>query len=330
MPSKGLTGGMPPRLLSIASDPLENAMPTADFVTVDVFTAERFTGNPLAVITDARGLTTEQMQAIATEFGYSESTFVLPPEDPQNSARVRIFTPTLEVPFAGHPNVGTAFVLGQEQSLFDKPVGDRLRFEEGAGVVEVELLREAGSVVAASIRAPRPLTIGETVGADLVARCVSIQPSDICTKNHAPIFASVGLGFVLVELENIDALGRARPDVSAFREAAERHPGEGLGFSTFLYVRDVSNPQDIRARMFAPLDDVPEDPATGSASGALGAFLASRAAGTDGSFRFTIEQGVEMGRRSVIGLDVVKQAGEVADVRISGRSVFIMRGRVTC
>lgn len=305
-------------------------MPTVEFVTVDVFTAERFTGNPLAVVTDARGLTTQQMQQIATEFGYSESTFVLPPEDPANSAHVRIFTPTLEVPFAGHPNVGTAYVLGQKDNLFGKPVGNSLRFEEKAGIVEVELRREEGKVAAASIRAPRSLAIGENVAAELVARCVAIDTENVRTDRHAPVFASVGLGFVLAELQNLDSLGRALPDLAVFREAVARHPGDGLGFSVFLYVRDPSRPDHIRARMFAPLDDVPEDPATGSASGALAAYLVANMPDTDIRMQLTIEQGLEMGRRSIIELDVTKQQGKVTDVRISGRSVFVMRGSVDC
>ncbi|WJH40746.1 PhzF family phenazine biosynthesis protein [Aliirhizobium terrae] len=303
-------------------------MPTIDFVTVDVFTTERFTGNPLAVVADARGLTTEQMQQIAKEFGYSESTFVLPPENAENSAHIRIFTPTMEVPFAGHPNVGTAYVLGQQTKLFGKPVGDRLRFEEKAGLVEVDLKRDGDAVIAATIRAPRPLEVGETLNAKLIARCVSIDEQDVRTDRHQPLFASVGLAFVLTELEGLDALSRARPDLSAYREAAERHAGDGLGVAVFLYVRDETHPSNIRARMFAPLDDVPEDPATGSASAALAAFLVDREPATDGSFHLTIEQGVEMGRRSVIELDVVKQAGQVTDVRVSGRCVFVMRGSV--
>jgi trans-2,3-dihydro-3-hydroxyanthranilate isomerase len=303
-------------------------MPAVDFVTVDVFTAERFTGNPLAVVPDARGLSTEQMQQIAKEFGYSESTFVLPPENADNSAHVRIFTPTMEVPFAGHPNVGTAYVLGQQKDLFGKPVGDRLRFEEEAGLVEVDLTRNGDGVVAATIRAPRPLEVGDTLDAALVARCVSIGERDIRTDRHTPLFASVGLAFVLTELRGLDALGRARPDLSAYRQAAEQHAGDGLGIAVFLYVRDEKDPSHIRARMFAPLDDVPEDPATGSASAALAAFLVDREPATDGSFHLTIEQGVEMGRRSVIELDVVKQAGQVTDARISGRCVFVMRGSV--
>lgn len=122
------------------------------YVTVDVFTATPFTGNPLAVITDARWIDAEGMQRIAVEFNYSEVTFVLPPENPDNTARVRIFTPTCEVPFAGHPNVGTAFVLGRESHLFDRPVGDIMRFEEGAGLVEVSLLRERNALVGACKR----------------------------------------------------------------------------------------------------------------------------------------------------------------------------------
>lgn len=270
------------------------------------------------------------MQQIATEFGYSESTFVLPPEDPANSAQVRIFTPTLEVPFAGHPNVGTAYVLGQQANLFGKPVGDSLRFEEKAGLVEVELKREDGKVAAASIRAPRPLEIGEMVAAELVARCVAIDTKNVRTDGHQPVFASVGLGFILAELDGLDALGRALPDLATFREAAARHPGDGLGFSVFLYVRDPSRPDHIRARMFAPLDDVQEDPATGSASGALGAYLVASMLEADIRTNLTIEQGVEMGRRSIIELDVIKQQGKVTDVRISGRSVFVMRGSVEC
>lgn len=305
-------------------------MPTVEFVTVDVFTTERFAGNPLAVVPDARGLSDMQMQQIAREFGYSESTFVLPADDPQNSARVRIFTPTMEVPFAGHPNVGTAFALGLQPNLFGKPVGDLLRFEEKAGIVEVTLERDASTVAKASIRAPRPLDIGEAVSLDVIADCISIDARHIRTDGHHPIFASVGLAFVLVELDSIETLANARPQLAAFQKAAARHPGDGLGFSVFLYVRDALQPWHIRARMFAPLDDVQEDPATGSASAALSAFLATGLPQANVDIRATIEQGVEMGRRSIIEVDVVKRDGLVTDVRISGACTFVMRGQIEC
>ncbi|MBW6421562.1 PhzF family phenazine biosynthesis protein [Rhizobium sp. XQZ8] len=303
-------------------------MPTADFVTVDVFTSERFAGNPLAVVPDARGLSTEDMQKIAAEFGYAESTFILPPEDPANSARVRIFTPTAEIPFAGHPNVGTAFVLGSRPELFGKPVEDSLRFEEIAGLVKIELLREADVVIGATIRAPRPLETGEKVDPDLVARCASIDVTAIRTAGHNPVFASVGLLFAIAELENLEALAAARPNISIFHEAAARHPATRGDFSLFLYVRDAADPWRIRARMFAPLDNVIEDPATGSASAALGAFLVTNIAEAGAKVAITIEQGVEMGRRSVIQLDVVKTAGKVTDVRITGRCISVMRGSI--
>lgn len=304
-------------------------MNTISYVTVDVFTSTRFEGNPLAVISDARGLSDAAMQKIATEFNYSEVTFVLPPEDPQNSARVRIFTPTMEIPFAGHPNVGTAYVLGQQAEIFGKPVGDTLRFEEKAGLVEVSLKRSGGKVAAAAIRAPQPLTIGDTIAEEIIARCVSIDPDVIVSTTHAPVFASVGLNFAVAELNGLEALAAARPNLAGFQAAAGRQTTNGHDFSLFLYVRTSETPWNIRARMFAPLDNVPEDPATGSASAALGAYLVSLAPDTDMNTRITIEQGVEMGRRSIIALDVVKLGGIVTDVAISGSCVPVMRGEIT-
>ncbi|GGD86010.1 MULTISPECIES: PhzF family phenazine biosynthesis protein [Rhizobium] len=303
-------------------------MNTLSYITVDVFTSTRFEGNPLAVISDARGLSDAVMQKIATEFNYSEVTFVLPPEDPQNSAHVRIFTPTMEIPFAGHPNVGTAYVLGQQAKIFGKPVGDTLRFEEKAGIVEVSLKRSGGKVVATAIRAPQLLTIGDTIAAETIARCVSIDPSVIVSTTHAPVFASVGLNFAVSELNGLEALAAARPDLAGFQGAAGRQATNGHDFSLFLYVRTSDDPWHIRARMFAPLDNVPEDPATGSASAALGAYLVSLAPDRDMNVRITIEQGVEMGRRSIIALDVVKSGGIVTDVVISGSCVPVMRGEI--
>ncbi|MCA2409942.1 PhzF family phenazine biosynthesis protein [Rhizobium leguminosarum bv. viciae 248] len=304
-------------------------MNTLSYVTVDVFTSTRFEGNPLAVISDARGLSDAAMQKIATEFNYSEVTFVLPPEDPQNSARVRIFTPTMEIPFAGHPNVGTAYVLGQQAEIFGKLVGDTLRFEEKAGIVEVSLKRSGGKVAAAAIRAPQPLTIGDTIAAETIAGCVSLDPGVIVDTTHAPVFASVGLNFAVAEVNGLEALVAVRPNLAGFQAAAGRQTTSGHDFSLFLYVRTAENPWNIRARMFAPLDNVPEDPATGSASAALGAYLVSLAPEADMNVRITIEQGVEMGRRSVITLDIVKSNGIVTDVVISGGCVPVMRGEIS-
>jgi trans-2,3-dihydro-3-hydroxyanthranilate isomerase len=303
-------------------------MNTVAYVTVDVFTSERFVGNPLAVIPDARGLSSDAMQKIAAEFCYSETTFVLPPENPSHTAHVRIFTPTAEIPFAGHPNVGTAFVLGQQQTIFGKPTGDRLIFEEDAGLVEVALLRDAGDVSGASIRAPGKLTIGETVADELIAACVQIDPQSIRHTTHAPVFASVGLPFAFAELDSLETLGKAWPNAAVFAKAAARHKEDKTGFSLFLYVRSPKKPWAIRARMFAPLDNVTEDPATGSASAALGAYLTSLLPAQDTEIKITIEQGVEMGRRSVIGVDVRKSAGTVNEVLLWGSCISIMRGEI--
>jgi trans-2,3-dihydro-3-hydroxyanthranilate isomerase len=236
----------------------------------------------------------------------------------------------MEIPFAGHPNVGTAFVLGRQKDVFGKPVGDTLRFEEIAGLVEITLLREADAVTGATIRAPQSLELAEEIAPELIARCASIDAARIRTSSHAPVVASVGLPFAIAELENLEALAAARPDVSAFREAAARHPRSTGDFSLFLYVRSAEDPWHLRARMFAPLDDIMEDPATGSASAALSAFLVTRAPGSGAETHITIEQGVEMGRRSLIELDVVKTAGAVTDVRVTGRCVSVMRGSIEC
>lgn len=313
----------------IATSDWGTAMSILSFTTVDVFTANRFEGNPLAVVMGAEQLGSETMQKIAAEFKYSEITFVFPPRDPVNTANVRIFTPTMEVPFAGHPNVGTAYVLGQRREIFGKPVGDTLCFEEKAGLVEVTLRRTEGRVTAATIRAPKPLHIGPDVSEETIARCIGIDSGKIVKSNHRPVFVSVGLSFAVAELDGLETLGAARPNLAHFQEAAGPTAEGNHDFSLFVYVRAPEKPWNIRARMFAPLDNVPEDPATGSASAALAAYLVSLAPAQTINQRVTIEQGVEMGRRSIIEVDAAKKDGMVTDVWISGECVPVMRGEIT-
>src|SRR6266436_9030970 len=162
------------------------------YITVDVFTDRAFGGNPLAVVLDAGGLSTAQMQAIASEFNFSETTFVLPPADPAHDAQVRIFTVNREIPFAGHPNVGTAFALATQA---DKPPA-RLLFEEKAGLVPVEILTEQGRVVGAELTAPQPLKRLTKMSAEQAASCLSLSASDVKTDRHQPQIASVGLPFL--------------------------------------------------------------------------------------------------------------------------------------
>lgn len=304
-------------------------MPSHPFRTVDVFTARPFGGNPLAVLPHAHGLDTETMQRIAAEFNYSETAFVLPPSDPANSARVRIFTPASELPFAGHPNVGTAFVLASEGVVFGRPLGDALRFEEAAGLVEARPLREGDRVVGAEIRAPEPLVVGAPVDMATVAICAALPESAIATANHPPITASVGLPFVLAEIEGQDALRRAAPDTLRFGEAVARLDPEGGRFALLLYARVPGEPGRVRARMFAPLYGVAEDPATGSAAAALGAYRTALGPENDLEHALTIAQGDEVGRPSTIEVRAVKRGGAVRDVFIAGRCVDVMRGTLS-
>ncbi|HYP60907.1 MAG TPA: PhzF family phenazine biosynthesis protein [Thermomicrobiales bacterium] len=303
-------------------------MASVGYLTVDVFTGRRFGGNPLAVIPDARGLSDDAMAAIAREFNYSETTFVLPPNDPANTARVRIFTPTTELPFAGHPNVGTGYVLGRLESLFGKPATDDLRFEENAGLVVVELLRDGTEVTGAAISAPQSLSLGPVLDSAKVAECVGLPPSAIVTTRHRPQYASVGLPFLCVEISDLESLGRAVPNTILFRAAQDALAEPGLEFNVYAYTAISTEPLAVRARMFAPLDGVPEDPATGSAAGALGAFIAHLQPDVDLDLHVPILQGIEMGRPSQIDLSVRKRRGSVEWVAISGRCVDVMRGTI--
>jgi trans-2,3-dihydro-3-hydroxyanthranilate isomerase len=298
-------------------------MRSYEFVTVDVFTAKRFGGNPLAVFPDASGLTDAEMQAIAGEFNLSETTFVLPPDNPQHHARVRIFTPRMELPFAGHPNVGTGFVLGRR----DQEPPEHYVFEERAGLVRVHLLRgDAGVVTGARISAPRSLNLGIGIPPEVIAGCVGLSPGAVETTAHGPIVASVGTPFVIAELRDERALAAARPDLAAFRRAAAEYPVEGGHFGLHLYVRLGGDATRLRARMFAPLGGVMEDPATGSANAALAALLSSIAPGDDVDLTYEIGQGVEMGRPSEIIATARKVPEGPVLATVSGSCVPVMRG----
>jgi trans-2,3-dihydro-3-hydroxyanthranilate isomerase len=292
------------------------------YVTVDVFTDRAFGGNPLAVVLDAKGLSAAQMQAIATEFNYSETTFVLPPVDAANDAQVRIFTVRSEIPFAGHPNVGTAFVLATQAS---KPPA-RLKFEEKAGLVPVEILSEQGRVVGADLTAPQPLKRLAQLAAGQAAAYLSLSPADVKTDRHAPQIASVGLAFLIVELASREALRRARPDAAAF---ARTFPCDGSD-AIYFYTRDVSDdekPCDLQARMFHPgASGLSEDPATGSATAAAAALLADLDVARDGELKLRIGQGVDMGRPSLLLTRVRKAGGAVATVHVGGACAPMMEG----
>jgi trans-2,3-dihydro-3-hydroxyanthranilate isomerase len=291
------------------------------YITVDVFTDRAFGGNPLAVVLDAGGLSTAQMQSIASEFNYSETTFALPPQDPTHDARVRIFTVNNEIPFAGHPNVGTAFVLATQAT---KPPA-RLVFEEGAGLVPVKILMEDGRVVGAELTAPQALRKLTPFSAEQAAACISLTAADIRTDRHPPQIVSVGLPFLVVELTSRDSLRRAKADASAF---ARTFPCDGSD-AVYFYTRDVppAEASDLQARMFHPgSSGLSEDPATGSATVAAAALLADLSTERDGELNLRVGQGVDMGRPSLLLTRVRKANGVVASAHVGGRCVPMMEG----
>ncbi|MGH7154666.1 MAG: PhzF family phenazine biosynthesis protein [Acetobacteraceae bacterium] len=298
-------------------------MPAYEFVTVDVFTDRRFGGNPLAVFPDARGLTSEEMQSIAAEFNLSETTFVLPPNDPKFHAQVRIFSTRAELPFAGHPNVGTGFVLARR----DSSSPEHFTFEEKAGPVRVHVQRAGdGTVIGARIAAPRSLTIEDDVPIDVVAACAGLSADDIATGAHTPLVATVGMPFVIAEVADVATLSRSAPEFGAFRSAAARFEKIAAHFSLHLYAWDSSGDRRIRARMFSPLSGVVEDPATGSANAALAALLTSLAPGVNVNLTYEIEQGIEMGRPSRIIASARKTGEGPVSASIAGDCVPVMRG----
>lgn len=269
---------------------------------------------------DAAGLTAAQMQAVAREFGYSEITFVLPPRDPAYTAWVRIFTPSREVPFAGHPNIGTAYVLAQDAAARGEAMPDCVVFEEAAGPVPIALLRDGAAVVGAELTAPEPLSRRARIPADRAAACLGLRADDVRTDAHPPQVISVGLPFLVVELASHDTLRRAAPDRVAYDALL---PLDGAT-AVYAYTRDVGTAAagtDLQARMFTPR--MTEDPATGSATAATVALL-SDLRGADLALR--VGQGVDMGRPSVLLVRVCRRGGAPAAVHVGGRCVPVMEG----
>lgn len=276
------------------------------YFVYDVFTDRRFGGNQLAVFPEAEALPEADLQAIAAEFNFSEVAFVYPAQDPAHTARLRIFTPTMEVPFAGHPVIGTATALACEGRG-----GDSMVLELGVGPLACRAGPEGAAFTTAA-----PLRVLARPDPALVARALGIDPGEIATRTHPPVMASLGLPFTLTELTDRAALSACQPDVAAFRDGARAHPG-GLDFAQFAYVRAGGV---AHARMFAPLDNISEDPATGSACATLAALLADR---LGREVALTVHQGEDMGRPSRIGLRT-----ESGSVTVSGRAVRVMEGRL--
>ena len=267
-----------------------------DFVTVDVFTQNTFGGNPLAVFFSAQQLSSQDMQRIAAEMNYSETTFVLPPEDPSNTALIRIFTPKSELPFAGHPNVGTGFVLAAHPAaapvtgkidLVSDAGGNQclMRFEEHAGLVEVGVeLNADGSPKESRIRAPQPFQHRVGHSKEDMAQALGLDPKQVVSVGGRSTIVSVGVEFPVVRVSGLDALAACDPQIDVFKRLGMNpaSDGDAVGaddaFLVYAYCRahPTRRPRFYRARMFDPLHGIAEDPATGSAAGALVGLLAEQ------------------------------------------------------
>lgn len=298
-----------------------------DFVTLDVFTDEMFGGNPLAVLPDARGLTTKQMQAVAREFGYSETTFVLPPEDENNTRKVRIFTRMSEIPFAGHPNVGTAVALARLDLLGEVVASQRILFEEGAGVVSLFLHGDVDRINSAEFIAPVINQFEDEVPADEAAEALGLPANKIVVAHHLPRILSVGVRFLYVELTDLEALVATEAAQGPVTRISAARGLDGV----FTYVRvgeNSGNGADIRARVFAPVHGVMEDPATGSANAGLANLLATLNGDKDTTLAWDVSQGIEMGRPSRLHVTAERRGGKVVEVRVTGGAVVVCRGKI--
>ncbi len=293
----------------------------------DVFTADPLAGNPLAVVLDGDGLETAGMQAIAAEFNLSETVFVLPADSENHSARIRIFTPTYEMPFAGHPTVGTAICLaGERFGPVEREMDAVIVLEENIGAVRcgVKLLPDFGFAEFDIPRLPEP--DGTTGAKTEIAAALGLEPEQIGFENHRPTVWSAGVPFCMIPVANIAALAACSARYQHWQAAFDRKgkPGGGL---VYVYTRETEgHDHAFRARMFSPVGGVGEDPATGSAAAAFSGAVHDFDALTAGTHVLLIEQGYEMGRPSLIRLEIVIEGRSIAAVRIGGQAVKVAEG----
>ncbi|MFN0264229.1 PhzF family phenazine biosynthesis protein [Tepidamorphus sp. 3E244] len=292
------------------------------YAVLDVFTDKALTGNQLAVVFDSEGLDGERMQAIAAEFNLSETVFVMEPERPAHSAKVRIFTPGRELPFAGHPTVGTSIILALEKYGGTGMKDGIIVLEEQIGSVRcgVKLRENAGFAEFDIPKLPsEPQQAGDR---DLIAAGIGLEPSEIGFENHKPMVCDAGVTFTFVPVRDMARLNRAKASGRAFEEAFGSN-------GAFIYTRDTaSEANDFQARMFAPQHGILEDPATGSAAAALAGIIHKFDQPRKGMTRYRIEQGYAMGRPSIIELELEVGNNALSAVRIGGNAVVIARGEL--
>lgn len=292
------------------------------FVTLDVFTERRFAGNPLAVVLEPQGLDALVMQAIAREFNFPETVFVLAPRDPAHRAAMRIFTPAAELPFAGHPTVGTAVLLGR----IDGGATRDFVLEEGIGPVRCRAAMVDADCGRASFDLPRlPSQAGPAPAAGAIAAALGLDQTDIGFGDFTPAPWSAGNPMCFVPIRSLAAIARARPHPSGF-DSTFAINGRAIAY---LFCGEVSEAgHDFHARMFAPGLGVPEDPATGSAAAAFAGVLATQGGYADGEHEVTIEQGYAMRRPSLMELTFVLRGDALASVSVGGGAVVVSEGAI--
>jgi trans-2,3-dihydro-3-hydroxyanthranilate isomerase len=296
----------------------------ARYFTADVFTDRRFGGNQLAVFPDAREIASDLMPQIAREFNYSETTFVLPPTDPSHTARVRIFTPGGELQFAGHPTIGTAHVLATIGAIAIKGPETRIVLEEGVGPVPVTIRATDGRPEFATLSVARLPEVGPPPPKrETLAAMLSLDTADVLDGDMSPQTVSCGTPFLFIPLRDRRAVAQSRVRSDLWDATLERYTTNKV----MVFAMDGERPgSDVRARMYAPGIGVPEDPATGSAAVALGGYLAARDARFDGTLRWVVEQGFEMGRPSILEVEADKEAGKITAARVGGKTVMVCEG----
>jgi len=289
------------------------------YFTLDVFTDRVFGGNPLAVFPDAREIPAAQMQRAARELNLSETVFVRPPETAEGTRRLRIFTPGVELPFAGHPTVGTAILLAM---LGEVPLEGRLVFEEGVGPVPVTIRGRGGKPDFAQLSAAMLPESRPAPARGEIAALLGLSADEVGAEGYEAEAVSCGVPFLITPLRDLDALGRARVDPSVW----QRLLADAWAPHVYVFTPETGSAADFRARMFAPAMGIVEDPATGGAASAFAGYLATRGASTDGTLRWTVEQGIEMGRPSTLFLEADKSGGAVTAIRVGGSAVLVGEG----
>jgi trans-2,3-dihydro-3-hydroxyanthranilate isomerase len=295
-----------------------------DYAILDVFTDRPFCGNPLAVVTDSEGLEDAQMQAIAREFNLSQTVFVASPNNRLHRGNVRIFTPLQELPFAGHPTIGTAVLLALDDARENPSLHEAvLLLEEKIGPIRCGVFLKNERTGRAIFDVPsEPVELASKLDREAVANALDLLPGEVCFENHVPSVYSAGVPFAFVPVRNLEVIARAEPNMSAWADAFSSEAA-----SVFVYCRETqTNGRHFHARMFAPSMGIDEDPATGSAVAALSGAIMRFDALSPGDHHFVVEQGLEMGRPSLIDLEIEVSGGRIDGVRIGGDAVVIARG----